>query len=86
MSVSTLVEIWLFFLSVALAAAGTVWKMKHKENEYFKEKVRDDLTDFRVNYVHKTDFRDLKSELSHRFDKLEVMIQSASMPRQCDKE
>lgn len=86
MNVSTLVEIWLFFLSVALAAAGTVWKMKHRENEDFKEKVREDLTDFRVNYVHKTDFRELKSELAHRFDKLEVMIQSVSAQRSCDKE
>lgn len=41
---------------------------EHKDNHKLLQK---ELNDVKINYVHKTDFQEFKTELWQRFDRLE---------------
>lgn len=72
---------WL--LTIGLAVGGWALKeytdnqaQKVKHLEELFEALQNDLTAVRLDYLHKSDFKEFKDELWARFDKLETFLRS----------
>lgn len=78
-------ELWSLIISVLLGLFMMFFKTHLRADEAFKRLARQDIDNLRINYVHKQDMKDLKQELmrdmkelktdlSHRFDTIEAML------------
>ena len=70
--------IWDAVLTIIMALFGMNWKSM-KERLDMLEKTHNDnkneLTQVQINYVNKTELRDMRKELMDRFDRLEDLVE-----------
>jgi Tfp pilus assembly protein PilO len=74
--------IWNAALTIIMALFGMNWKSM-KERIDMLEKTHNDhkneLTHVQINYVHKTELKDMRKELMDRFDRLEDLVAKRNM-------
>lgn len=65
---------WVVQLLVGVVMTGIGFWVKSQRQEI--QQLRDILARTREEYVRKEDLRELKTEMTHRFDKLEELIRA----------